>query len=52
MTPQRYAEIELDCNAQLTQEEREQGWHFCPDWDYMLVGPETPAELQGCCCKG
>ena len=26
-----------------------EGWHFCPDWDEMLVGPGMP-ELESCLC--
>lgn len=25
--------------AVLTQEEMEAGWHFCPEFDELLVGP-------------
>ena len=33
----------------LTQEEFEHGWHWCPDWDGLLVGPGM-GELMGCQC--
>lgn len=33
----------------LTHEERSHGYHFCPDWDFMVVGPEDP-EIEGCLC--
>lgn len=26
------------------------GWHFCPDWDYMLIHTSWP-ETDGCTCK-
>lgn len=29
---------------------RDSGWHYCPDWDFLLVGPGTP-EMEACCCK-
>lgn len=31
----------------LTPEEVEAGWHFCPDWDGMLIHPNSP---EGACC--
>ena len=37
--------------AKLTQEELKQGWHFCPDWDYMLINIYTNPEREGCTCK-
>ena len=33
----------------LTPEERAEGWHFCHDWDGMLVGPGMP-EMECCTC--
>jgi hypothetical protein len=33
-----------------TQEEHDQGWHYCQDWDQLLVGPGMPAELSCCTC--
>lgn len=50
MDSTRMAILELDPNAQLTEEEVAEGWHFCPDWDFMLVGNDTP-EKDGCCCS-
>ena len=30
----------LDLNGgNLTELEINQGWHFCPDWDYALIHP-------------
>lgn len=26
------------------------GWHYCPDWDFLLVGPGMK-ELHACCCN-
>jgi len=25
----------------LTNEEYAEGWHWCPDWDYLMIGPES-----------
>ena len=33
----------------LTDSEVAEGWHFCPEWDEMLVGPGMP-ELESCSC--
>ena len=33
----------------LRPEEMEAGWHWCHDWDGMLVGPEMAAQ-DGCTC--
>lgn len=41
-----------DCDSiELTPEEIEAGWHFCPEWDGLLVGPGLE-ELDSCLCKG
>lgn len=48
MTPERYRDIELG-NAMLTQEEVEEGWHHCTDWDFMLIGPDDD-EMKCCTC--
>lgn len=37
-------------DLELTEEERDQGYHFCPDWDFMLVGPNDP-ESTACLCN-
>jgi len=48
MTEQRYREVEVD-NKPLTKEELEDGWHFCPEWDYMLIHPSFDA-ADACLC--
>lgn len=35
--------------CKLTKEESEAGWHWCPDWDGLIVGPSTP-EAECCTC--
>ena len=40
MTDERREEITR--GAMLTKEEWEAGWHCCPDWDFLCVGPGTP----------
>lgn len=46
MTPEHYALIERG-RGNLTDEEKREGWHFCPDWDFTLVGPEG----EECTCE-
>lgn len=36
--------------AELTEEEFNHGWHFCPDLDELLVGPGNP-EAFVCNCS-
>ena len=38
MTPERILELEMT-DAGLNREEISQGWHFCPEFAYLLVGP-------------
>lgn len=47
MTPERYNELMSDDTAKLSHEEMAAGWHFCPDWDDLLVGPGMP-EAESC----
>lgn len=52
MNIKRYLEIEKCHHASfLTRAELDEGWHFCPDWDWMLVGPEMQ-EFECCTCRG
>lgn len=47
----RYEELsEGPDPQQLTEEEMKEGWHFCADWDYLLVGVEMP-EYKYCTCE-
>lgn len=48
MTPERYSLIDGGW-IKLTQEELREGWHFCHEWDQMLVGPAMP-EWESCLC--
>ena len=33
----------------LTKEEIAAGWHYCPEWGYVLIGPGD-AEMDMCRC--
>ena len=48
MDRNRYIELD-NAGTGLTPEEIEKGWHFCYDWDGMLVGPNTD-EAISCGC--
>ena len=45
----RYSLIDLSGEG-LTEEEIEAGWHFCPEWDGLLIGPGM-VELEACLCQ-
>ena len=53
MTTERYNELMANDAALLTTHEIEQGWHFCFEWDGLLVGPGMMeyevCEKQGSC---
>ena len=51
MDDKRYREIDhAGGDIPMTEDEMSAGWHFCPDWDYMLIGPGME-EYDGCTCK-
>lgn len=51
MGDEKWRELELGDGTGLSQEEIEEGWHFCPEWDYMLIGPGMTLEMSCCNCK-
>ena len=48
MTPERMKELESNQDV-ISEEEWEDGWHFCPEWDGMLVN-SNDKEGEGSCC--
>lgn len=48
MTDARW-QLVFDGERELNALEIKEGWHFCNDWDGLLVGPEM-AEYQHCRC--
>ncbi len=53
MTPERYHALMDDHQETmpcLTDEEWAAGYHFCPDWDGLLIGPGHDGELAHCHC--
>ena len=50
MDVERWNKLSGDIDGSLTQEEMDAGWHWCFDFDEMLVGPEMPLEWDVCTC--
>lgn len=50
MTAERLQQLLHDQTDQLTPDEVESGWHFCPEWDDMIIGPDCN-ELVFCTCN-
>ena len=50
MSEERWKSIEADYDAKLEAEEISIGWHFCPEWDGMLVGPGMDEFEHWCTC--
>jgi len=46
---ERWIELMTNHQSRLTPEEVAAGWHFCFDWDGLLVGPGMP-EIEACRC--
>lgn len=49
MTSARYMELSGDMDLSLTPEEFAAGWHFCNDWDGLLIHASDP-EAEACLC--
>jgi hypothetical protein len=50
MTRQRYVELVRNFELKLTEEEMQEGWHFCCDWDGMLI-QKGRADGEECTCE-
>jgi hypothetical protein len=50
MAPERYKQLEQDTSLRLTPEEVADGWHFCHDFDGLLIHKEWP-EAEVCTCQ-
>lgn len=51
MERKRWTELMEKQHLLLSAEEISEGWHFCREWDGLLVGPGMP-ELGCCSCHG
>lgn len=49
MTKERYKDLMADGESKLTDAEIAQGWHFCWDWDGLLICP-SDQEAEACNC--
>jgi len=38
------------CDDSLTPEEISVGWHYCRNWEWVLIGPGDP-KMGSCNCK-
>ncbi len=46
----RYMQLNSAESGQLTPDEMRAGWHFCPEWDYLLTNNNDP-EGESCGCQ-
>lgn len=52
MTKERWSEIQKDQELKLTEQEINDGWHFCPEWDGLLVNSnDEEGEGAACICE-
>lgn len=49
MSKERWRSLMSDTGTELTPEELRRGWHFCPEWDGLLIHPDMP-ESKACTC--
>lgn len=49
MTKARWCHLMEDNDSKLTEDELSLGWHFCPEWDGLLIGPGM-GEEESCLC--
>jgi hypothetical protein len=50
MNIDRYNKIMWEDTEKLTAEDTKKGWHYCCEFDDLLVGPEMEGEWQCCTC--
>jgi len=49
MNNRRWHAITTIQTVKLTEREIQEGWHFCPEWDGLLIGPGME-EYKACLC--
>jgi hypothetical protein len=47
MTDERYSQLMGNLDLSVTPEEFDEGYHFCMDWDGLLI---CPSDLEWCAC--
>jgi hypothetical protein len=50
MDNKRYNELEQNLDSILTEKELSEGWHWCCEFDFLLVGPGM-TEIEFCLCE-
>lgn len=50
MNNERWKDLMANDKLYLTVEELQEYWHFCPDWDGLLINPDM-GEWKACCCE-
>ncbi len=50
MTRERWEELMRNSSITLEDEEFDEGWHFCADWDELLIRKDMP-EMECCTCE-
>lgn len=50
MSKERWRSL-VSSDGNLTPEELKQGWHFCPEWDGLLIHPDMPESRACTCCR-
>jgi len=50
MDDERWALLMQESGRGFTDKEILEGWHCCPDWDYLLICFDSP-ESESCECK-
>ena len=50
MSKDRWTQLMLDEDLELTAEEIKNGWHFCVEFDGLLIGPGMD-EMKNCECS-
>lgn len=50
MSGNRWLDLMHDDEPRLTSNELAEGWHFCPEWDDLLIGPGM-GETESCLCE-
>lgn len=49
MSLNRWKELMDDESKELTSDEQQKGWHFCTEWDGLLIHP-SDEESRSCKC--
>ena len=45
----RWKYLMAEKGRELNADEIQEGWHFCPEWDFLLIAPGM-VEAEACVC--